>query len=209
METPANTPTAIRSVALAARGRNPHGIRSRGFIHGLLPCLLLLAAACTGDTGEGPITELEEVTADQILYGTAQSLTRGGVQEGLLEADSIYMWDDSTHVRIFGLRVLLYDERGREKGRVTAEGGRLSDVARELWAYGNALLSVPADELSEARDIFADELFFDLDGERIWTGVPVRMQRGDCQVLGDGFDSDLSFNNLTIEAPRDGGCSEP
>lgn len=174
-----------------------------------LSWLLLLAPACTSDTGDGPPTDLEEFRANQTLYGTSRVLTRDGVLEGRLDADSIHIWDDSTHYRVYGLVVLLFDDRGREKGRVTADGGRLGTVTNELWAFGDALLSVPEDEMNERRNIHADELFFDLDSEQIWTTVPVRMERGACEVTGDGFNSDLSFNNLTIVAPREGGCSEP
>ena len=172
-------------------------------------CVLVAATGCTTEDQDGPPTELEQVTADEILYDTSVNLTRDGIQEGLLEADSMHIWLDSTHVQIYGLTLLLYDERGREKGRVTASGGRLSNVSSELWAYGDALLSVPPDEVNEAREIAADELHFDMDGDRIWTTVPVRMERGGCRVTGDGFQSDLSFNDLRIDAPRDGGCSEP
>ncbi len=173
--------------------------------------LLPAAAGCTTGGEDGPLTELEEVAADQTLYDTSINLTRDGVQEGMLEADSIHMWQDSTHARIYGLTLLLHDERGREKGRVTAAAGRMSNVgnmSNELWAYGNALLSVPADELNEAREIEADELFFNMDRDRIWTHVPVRMQRGGCRITGDGFETDLSFNDLRIDAPKEGGCSE-
>lgn len=180
-----------------------HAIRAAA-----LSGLIVLTPACAGDSDDGQLTDLEEFRANQTLYVTTRNLTREGVQEGRLEADSIHMWDDSTHVRVYGLTVLLFDERGREKGRVTAEGGRLSSVGNELWAYGNALLTVPEDELNERRNIRAEELFFDLERERIWTGVAVNMQRGNCAVTGDGFESDLSFNNLTIEAPREGGCTE-
>lgn len=199
MATPMKTPTAPCSFA-------PSPLLPRPL---LVLLVLVVAPACTDDSREGPVTELEEVTANQILYGTSQRLTRNGVQEGLLEADSIYMWDDSTHVRIFGLVVFLYNEFGHEKGRVTAVSGRLSEMGRQLWAYGDALLDLPADEMNDRRIIRSEELFFDLDDERIWTGVAVRMQRGLCDVTGDGFESDLSFNNLIIEAPREAGCSEP
>lgn len=172
-------------------------------------CLVSAAAACTAGGEDGPLTELEEVAADQTIYDTSIKLTQDGVQEGTLEADSIHMWQDSTHQRVYGLTLLLFDEWGREKGRVTADAGRMSsDGSSELWAYGNALLSVPADELNEAREIEADELFFNMDSDRIWTHVPVRMERGGCRVTGDGFETDLSFNDLRIEAPKDGGCSE-
>lgn len=165
-------------------------------------------AVCTAGGEDGPPTELEEVAADETLYDTSVKLTQDGVQEGTLDADTIHMWRDSTHTRIYGLTLFLYDERGREKGRVTADAGRMSSVSNELWAYGNALLTVPADELNEAREIEADELFFNMDSDRIWTHVPVRMVRGGCRVTGDGFETDLSFNDLRIEAPKDGGCSE-
>lgn len=173
-----------------------------------LAWLVILTPACMEDSEDGQLTDLEQFRANETLYVTSRNMTREGVQEGRLDADSIHIWDDSTHVRVYGLTVLLFDERGRETGRITAEGGRLSTVGNELWAYGNAQLTVPEDEMNERRHIRAEELFFDLERERIWTGVAVNMQRGNCTVTGDGFESDLSFNNLTIEAPREGGCTE-
>ena len=192
-------------------------LRSRTLVRELpgprwLPLLVVsfasAASGCTPGGDNGPLTELEDVAADEILYVTSRNLTRDGVREGMLEADSIHLWHDSTHARVYGLTLFLYDRQGREKGRVTADAGRLSSVSAELWAYGNALLNVPADELNEEREIAADELFFDLDRERIWTNVPVRMMRGGCRVTGDGFETDLAFNDLRIEAPREGGCPE-
>ena len=165
-------------------------------------------AACTTGGEDGPLTELEDVAADETVYVTSRNLTRDGVREGMLEADSIHIWQDSTHACVYGLTLLLYNAQGREKGRVNADAGRLSREGAELWAYGNAVLDVPADEMNEERRIEADELFFDLDSERIWTNVPVRMMRGGCRVTGDGFETDLSFNDLRIEAPREGGCPE-
>lgn len=172
--------------------------------------LLAAAAACTSEGDDGPLTELEEVAADQTLYDTSINLTRNGVQDGMVDADSLHAWNDSSHVRVYGLTLFLYDEQGREKGRVTADAGRMNidGVSNDLWAYGNALLSVPADELNEAREIEADELFFDMERDRIWTHVPVRMMRGGCRITGDGFQSDLSFNDLRIDAPKEGGCPE-
>lgn len=173
-------------------------------------CLSPLPAAtgCTTGGEEGPLTELEEIAADNVLYNISINFTRDGIQEGMLDADTVYMWQDSTHQRIYGLTLTLFDERGRAKGTVTADAGRMSEVSQELWAYGSALLSVPADELNEAREIEAEELFFDLEADRIWTHVPVRMERGGCRVTGDGFQTDLSFNDLRIEAPKEGGCDE-
>ena len=188
--------------------RQPAETRTLPRFLSLALSLLAATAGCTSAGDDGPPTELEEVAADETLYDTSIKLTRDGVQEGTLDADSIHRWQDSTHTRIYGLTLFLFDERGREKGRVTADAGRMSSVGSELWAYGNALLGVPADELNEAREIEADELFFNMDSDRIWTHVPVRMERGGCQVTGDGFETDLSFNDLRIEAPKDGGCSE-
>ena len=204
-ETGCHAPHSSRSSTMQTR--RTHGI---GTLPRVLLALSLTAASagCSAGTDEGPISELDEVAAENVLYGTSRTLTRNGIQEGLLEADSIHMWRDSTHSRVYGLTLFLYDERGREKGRVTADGGRLSTLRAELWAFGSALLSVPADELNEAREIEADELHFELDRDRIWTRVPVRMMRGGCEVTGDGFDTDLSFNDLRIESPREGGCSE-
>lgn len=206
-------PRRTRRGRIAARTRpgpapGAAGARRSGASLIIAFSLAAAAAGCTTGGDDGPLTELEEVAADEILYVISRNLTRDGVREGMLEADSIHMWRDSTHARVYGLTLLLHDGQGREKGRVTADAGRLGSVSAELWAYGNALLSVPADELNEEREIEADELYFDLDSERIWTNVPVRMMRGGCRITGDGFETDLAFNDLRIDAPREGGCSE-
>ncbi len=199
------TPAARRRMCPRAFVRGPFGPR---WLPVLVAPFVSATSGCTAGGDDGPLTELEDVPADEILYVTSRNLTRDGVREGMLEADSIHIWRDSTHARVYGLTLFLYDGQGREKGRVTADAGRLSSVSAELWAYGNALLAVPADELNEEREIAAEELFFDLDRERIWTNVPVRMMRGGCRVTGDGFETDLAFNDLRIDAPREGGCPE-
>lgn len=186
----------------------PPGTRRLAWPGFLCLSLLPAAAGCTTGGEEGPLTELEEIAADNVLYNISINFTRDGIQEGMLDADTVYMWQDSTHQRIYGLTLTLFDERGRAKGTVTADAGRMSEVSQELWAYGSALLSVPADELNEAREIEAEELFFDLEADRMWTHVPVRMERGGCRVTGDGFQTDLSFNDLRIDAPKEGGCDE-
>ena len=54
--------------------------------------LALAASACSTESEQGPATELDAVNADEIVYGVSRKLTREGVQEALLFADSMFMW---------------------------------------------------------------------------------------------------------------------
>ena len=201
----------IRRGPIAAR--MPGGVlpRTAGALPSRLTLFLALAvavsacAACSTGSEEGPTTELEEINADEIVYGVSRRLTREGVQEALLYADSMFMWRDSAYARGMGLTLIIFDEQGRRRANIEADGGRLSNAGNELRAYGNALLRIPA----SGQEIRTEELNFTPDEDRIWSDRHVVMRESGCVVEGDRFQADMSFDDLKIWGTREGGCSEP
>lgn len=183
----------------------------RSTLSSRLPLYLALAAAvsshaaCSTESEEGPTTELEEINADEIVYGVSRRLTREGVQEALLFADSMFMWRDSAYARVIGLTLIVYDEQGRRRANIEADGGRLSNAGNELRAYGNALLRIPG----TGQEIRTEELNFAPDEDRVWSDRHIVMREAGCVVEGDRFQADMSFDDLKIWGTREGECGEP
>ncbi len=162
-------------------------------------------AACGTPAGESAPAELSAAGADHVTYGVTRRFSRNGVEEALLRADSMYMWDDSSRVRLMGLTLEVVGEGGSRRAVITAERGRMDMAGEELVASGNAALSIP----SEGREISSAELRFVLAGSRerrIETDSTVTMREGGCTVQGDGLRSDLAFDELRILGAREGQC---
>lgn len=166
--------------------------------------LALATSACSTESEQAPATELDAVNADEIVYGVSRRLTREGVQEVLLFADSMYMWRDSAYARAVGLTLVVFDEQGRRRAAIEADGGRLSRAGNELSARGNAVLRIPA----TGQEIRTEELNFARDEDRIWSDHPVVMRESGCVVEGDRFQADMSFDEIKIWGTREGACGE-
>ncbi len=167
--------------------------------------LALGLAACGSPSDETAPAELLAAGADHVTYGVTRRFSRDGVEEALMRADSMYMWDDSSRVRMMGLTLEVFTEGGGRRAVITAERGRMDTAGEELVATGNAVLSIPA----EGREIRSAELRFVLAvgmERRIETDSAVTMREGSCTVRGDGLRSDLSFDELRIIGTREGEC---
>lgn len=171
----------------------------------LFLALILALAGCAGPSDETTPAELLDAGADHVTYGVTRLFSRNGVEEAQMRADSMYMWDDSSRVRLMGLTLEIYTEGGGRRAVITAERGRMDTEGEELVATGNATLSIPA----EGREIHSAELRFVLAAgieRRIETDSAVTMREGNCTVEGDGLRSDLSFDELRILGTREGEC---
>lgn len=171
----------------------------------IAPVLVLGLTGCVAPAGETAPAEFSTAGADHVTYGVSRRFSREGVEEALLRADTMYMWDDSSRIRLMGLTLEVFSEGGSRRALITADRGRMDLAGEELVASGNAALSIP----SEGREISSAELRFVLAGSRerrIETDSAVVMREGDCTVQGDGLRSDLSFDELRILGVREGVC---
>ena len=168
----------------------------------LIPVLLLVA--CT----EGPPRmvvdpDLAAMEADYIIFGLTDNVTRGGIREFLLEADTALIFQDSTIVLLRGnVTLTAYNEElGTEKAVVTSDRGRLYKSTNEMIAEGNAVLLIRAD----GRRIESYELRYTPDSDLIQSDSVVVMYDGDDVVEGTSFNSDLNFERVNITNARTRG----
>lgn len=168
----------------------------------------LLFATCT----EGPPRmvvdpELEAMEADYIIFGLTNNVTRAGVREFVVEADTALIFQDSTVILLRGnVTLTVFNEDvGTEKAVVTSERGRLNNSTNEMLAEGNAVLLIRAD----GRRIESYELRYTPEQDRIQSDSSVVMYDGDDVVEGTSFNSDLNFERVLILNARTRGGTVP
>ncbi len=161
-----------------------------------------LAACTSGSDEQSAPGELAEASADEVTFDVAHVVSVNGVRTARLQADSMLAWRDSTHVLLGGLQLSIFDPQGRDRATIVADSGRLFPRTDELEAMGSARLVVPAEGL----EILSSELRFAPAEDRVWSRSPVVMRRQGCQVEGDGFEADMSFDDVTIQGTQERGC---
>ena len=165
----------------------------------------LLGACEQGSEPAAGPTDSEGIQADQVVYGARQNMTTEGIRDAILDGDSLFMWADSSHVYIEGLRLTVFSENGTREATITALRGRLSESTSELVALGDVVLTI-ADGNREVR---SEEIRFAPDTDRIWTDSSVVMTSGTCTVRGSRMQADMSFEDVRIWDTSGQECETP
>lgn len=185
-------------------------MRARWSLGSHWPVLALgvgLAAGC-GDVTEAPIADptLLDLQADNVIYGMSSYMTTNGVREGLVQADTAYMFVDSAHVDLRGMTIVFHAEDGSPRATVTGRTGEWDQDLDVMVARGDVLLVVHEDN----REIRTEELHYDAYRERIWSDSATTQTLPDGTVTrGSSFESDLGFQDLRIENVRGGTRGAP
>lgn len=177
---------------------------ARGLAAAVAGFVLLGIGGC-GEDGDTPVVaeELTEMNADNVVYGMTQILTRGGVREAVVEADTAYFYQDSSAVHLRGVHMTLYEEEGGERAQVVANRGRLDSTTQEMVGRGDVVLTI-SDE--GGRRIETGELHYSSSGDRIWSDMYTIMEEDGEVTCGTAFRSDLDFQNVYIEQARTANC---
>ena len=163
---------------------------------------MTLVAACDQGLNTPVATvELQEMEADNVIFGMVSFLTSRGVREGQVEADTAYMFADSATAHLRQMAIVFYDEDGLERATVTGSSGVWSWETDHMVARGGVVLLVHDDETR----IESAEIHYEPELDRIWSDSATVQTLGDGTVTsGSAFQSDMSFENIVIRDPRGG-----
>jgi LPS export ABC transporter protein LptC len=168
----------------------------------LLPGALLAAAPLllTGcSSGIEPTAEVQsDMQADQIMVHVKQWLTKDGVRAALVQADTAFVYQDSSMVHAKGVHVIMYDEQGNVNGDLTSQTGDINMRTEAMIAWGNVVLV----NQQTNRRIETEELHYDPQSDRIWSDVATTMTENGTVVHGTGFNSDTQFTKVHVQNPR-------
>lgn len=147
--------------------------------------------------------ELEELEAESVVYRLSTVLTKEGVREAIVEADTAFFFPDSTLILLWGhVRLTAFhEETGLQKATVTSDRGRLNTRDNGMVAWGNAVL-----EVADGRRISSVEIHYEPERNRIWSDSASVLEEADGTVLeGTSFTSDLEFTRLRVANPESRG----
>lgn len=169
-----------------------------------LVAVMSLAAAACGKQPDTPVAAeaVQNIKASAVLYGMTSYLTKAGVRQGRVDADTAYTYGDSSDIYIVGMHVVFYDDNGRKRATVEADSGRMNRRTQDMVAKGHVVLVVAAD----GRKIQSAELNYDPNRDMIWSdSATVETMTDGTVTKGSSFRSDLEFKHVTIQNIRGGG----
>lgn len=161
--------------------------------------VLAVLAGCGGEEQQGEVAgpDLMGMGADQVMIGLTHNMTREGVLQGELRADTAYVFSDASDVHLRSVHVTFYDEQGLPDGRLTADSGQYDLQTGDMEAHGEVVVRDTADgQRLETPRLSYDALTRDLrtDTTFVWS-------RGGEVVRGTGLVTDPSFSDVRIEQP--------
>lgn len=161
-------------------------------------CALVIVAC---DTDDGPVgAGFEALPSDVVLTDVTHNITSEGVRYAKLVSDSVYQYQDSSTVALFGVDLTLYDASGNVSATVTSLFGDLNERTNEMVARGNVVV-LRADGTER---IETEELHYNPQTHRIWSTVHTTRTIDGCTQEGDGVETDDQFRSVQLENAR--GC---
>jgi LPS export ABC transporter protein LptC len=136
----------------------------------LLAAGLGLLWACGGGPSERVVSAaLPELGADRVVHKATFNVTANGVRQALQRSDSMYLYEDSSTAKLFGVDLVMFDSLGHRSADVRSRRGRMNLVTQEMSAIGRVVVV-----LADGTRIETEELNYDPQTQRIWSDVETR-----------------------------------
>lgn len=175
-------------------------IKSMRILQRLTLCAAAIAAGCAGPQEPAAAADQQQLPADKIMTGVNHSITVDGVRSALGQFDTVFVYDETSTLRISGVEMEMYSTIGSLTGTLTSRAGELNQATNAMVARDNVRLVLEAD----SSIIETEELHYDPNTHRVWSTVTTTRRKDDCVLTADGFTADDQFRR--IEYDRQRGC---
>jgi LPS export ABC transporter protein LptC len=154
-----------------------------------------LLSACGGpERGVASVGTAAD-SADQVMMGVRQFLTKDGVRQAYLQADTAFVYETSGRVDLKRVHVTFYSAEGVQESVLTGNTGTYWTRTNQMSASGNVLVVRTADQ---AR-LRTDFLEYDPSKNEVRTDRPYVADKGVQHIEGVGFTCDPSFVNCSTQ----------
>lgn len=158
---------------------------------------LALLPACNEGSGVKPSTVVAATdSADQVLYGFVHFVTRDGVREGQVEADTAYFYDPTQTTLLKNMKIVFIDSTGTENATITSRRGTYKWQSGDMTADSNVVL-----RSHDGRVLRSQQLFYDAAKKELTTPLFFTFDKDADHVEGKGFRSDLKFEHIVVNQP--------
>jgi LPS export ABC transporter protein LptC len=160
---------------------------------GALAVLALVVAACEKES-EKPLASdtLLGLEADQVLVGVEMNLTRDGVRNGVLVADTAFSFQDEGLLRLRNLVITFYGSTGLEEGVLTGREGEYRFETGDVEVVGR----VEVTEAAGAKRLVTERLRYAAEADSLYGDTTFVFYRPGLQMRGDSFVSDAQMENV-------------
>lgn len=162
----------------------------------------LLTAACgAGDQVPVAGEEYARLKADNVVVGLEQIVTKDGIRQAVLRADTGYVFEETSRVELAKVHLTLFRATGEKAAELTSREGELNQRTQAMVARGEVVLITV-----DGRRIETEELHYDPNRSRIWSDVATAHTHNDARLVGDSFEAKLDANgqlrDLVLREPR-------
>jgi LPS export ABC transporter protein LptC len=187
--------------AAAAPDPRAGGPARAGFalVSRLCLCVLVAApSACGGpERGVASVGTAAD-SADQVMMGVRQFLTKDGVRQAFLQADTAFVYETSGRVDLKRVHVTFYSTEGVQESVLTGRDGTYWTRTNQMSARGDVVVVRTSDQ---AR-LRTDFLEYDPSKNEVRTDRPWVADKGEQHFEGLGFTCDPGFTNCTSTNTR-------
>jgi LPS export ABC transporter protein LptC len=155
--------------------------------------LLCSALACKQNAKAPPVAPHSALadSADQVMYGVRFVLTKEGVQQAALQADTGYFFDQNTRIELRGVRTTFFRTTGVKDAVLTSREGTYNTRRHLMEARGNADIVT-----TDGRRLRTEQVRFDQDKNEIASDSAYTLTEASRRMTGIGFTSDPNMNQM-------------
>ncbi|NNK47996.1 MAG: LPS export ABC transporter periplasmic protein LptC [Gemmatimonadetes bacterium] len=169
----------------------PPGVRSLGAI-----CLALGSLAIGGCEKESqkPLASdtLLGLEADQVLVGVEMNLTRAGVRNAVLVADTAFSFQEEGLLQLRNLVITFYGASGLEEGVLTGREGEYRFESGDVEVTGE----VEVTEAVGSKRLVTDRLRYAAEADSLYGDTAFVLYRPGLEMRGASFVSDAQLENV-------------
>jgi LPS export ABC transporter protein LptC len=162
----------------------------------LCVCASVFLAACgaPGRTGIAASTMAAD-SADQIIWGMNTALTKEGVEQAYVSADTAYLYEASGRADLRHVKVTFYTSQGVPESVLTGKTGTYWMRTNNMSARGDVVVV----RSSDGARLKTDFLEYDPAQNQVRTDKPYVADNGPRHIEGIGFVCDPGFTNCATQ----------
>lgn len=167
-----------------------------------------MVAACNHNELRNTTVVTAADTADQVLEHLQHYITKAGVRQSLVEADTAYYYEATRRFELKGVKVTFYSATGAPSSVLTSREGTYFMQTQNMEARGNVVVVS-----TDGRTLRSEKLKYDQATNKLSTDIAFTFDGPSARGSGNGFVSDPDFRDVIIQQgrglQRDGGFVPP
>lgn len=130
--------------------------------------------------------------ADQVLVGVEMNLTRAGVRNGILVADTAFSFQEEGLLQLRNLVITFYGSTGLEEGVLTGREGEYRFETGDVEVRGG----VEVTEAAGSKRLVTERLRYAAEADSLYGDTAFVLYRPGLEMRGASFVSDAELENV-------------